>query len=162
MPIASSPSACASCEEPRSLGGVVPRVLDEGARAEVVAGDPQSVGFRDRTGFARRAPVIVAAELELGVAGVAQHLERAGHVELVVGQQVAHHEHLDADAIERDVAARAEAIVLVVAAVTATVAVSRGRARNRTQRADSCRTAGGTDEPATGQCAPVGHLESPP
>jgi hypothetical protein len=55
------------------------------------------------------APVVVADDLELGIAGVGQDLEGAGHVELVVGEQVANGEQRDADAVERGVTALAEA-----------------------------------------------------
>ena len=85
----------------------------------MVAGDLQPVGLRELADLRRGAPVVVAAELELGKAGVGQDLERARHVELVVGEQVADGEQLDADAVERDVAALAEAVVLVAAAMAA-------------------------------------------
>jgi hypothetical protein len=87
----------------------------------VVAGDLQSVGVRELAHLGRRALVVVAADLELGIAGIDQDLERARHVELVVGEQVADGEQLDADTVERDVAALAEAIVLVAAAMAAAV-----------------------------------------
>ncbi|HET9737247.1 MAG TPA: hypothetical protein VFP78_03930 [Solirubrobacteraceae bacterium] len=105
-----------------------------------------------------RAAVVVAAELELGVAGVAQHFKRAGHVELVVGQQVTHREDLNANAAERDVAARPEAVVLIAVAPAATVAmVGPGETRIRAERPHRRRSAGGTDEAPTRQRAPDDH-----
>jgi hypothetical protein len=65
----------------------------------------------------RAAPVVRAADLDLGVPGVGEHLEGAGQVELVVRQQVADREQLDADPVERQVTAAGAMPVVVVATV---------------------------------------------
>jgi hypothetical protein len=125
----------------------------------VVADHPQSVGLGEQADLSRRAPVVVAAELELGVAGVGQDLERARHVELVVCQQVPNGEHLDPDAIVRDVAALAEAVVVRALSTAATVTVvGPSETRVRSESAHRRRTAGGTDEATTSQSAPVDHF----
>jgi hypothetical protein len=106
-------------EDLRALAGVVPGVLDDGPGAEVVAGDLEPVGVGELAHLCRRPPVIVTADLELGVTRVRQHLERAGHVEFVVGEQVADGEELDPDPVQRDVTALAEAVVLAAIAFAA-------------------------------------------
>ena len=146
------------CEETGSLARVIPGVLDQGAGAEVVTGDPQTVGFGELAGLRRCAAVVVAPELELGVAGVPQHFKRARHVELVVSQQVTDREDLDADAIERDIAALAKAVVPTALATPAAVAIMGPReTRNRPERPHRRRAAGGTNEAAASQRAPVDH-----
>ena len=89
----------------------------------MVAGDPQPVGFGEPAGLGRRAAVVVAAELQRGVAGVGQNLEGARHVELVIGQQIADGEHLDPDPVRRNVAPPAKAVILVVPAPATAVTI---------------------------------------
>jgi len=123
---------------------------------------------RQREELGRRAAVVVAADLDLGVAGVAQHLERARQVELVVGEQVADREQLDPDPLERQVAALAEAVVLVVVpvAVPAPVVVvpasCQRRSAQRPQRPDRRRPAGGAQEAAAAQAALVVAIDHVP
>ena len=44
---------------------------------------------------------VLAAKLQRGVAGVGENLERARHVELVIGQHIADGEHLNPDPLRR-------------------------------------------------------------
>ena len=103
-------------EDLLALGGVEPGVLDHRPRAEVVAGDAHAEAFGDLAHLLRRPAVVVAAQLDLRDAGVGEHLERAGQVQLVVGHQVAHGERLNPDATQRNVAGAPEAVVLVTVA----------------------------------------------
>jgi hypothetical protein len=141
----SRPSACASANNLLALGRVVPGVLDQRPRAEVVARDAQAVALGDGADLLRGPVVVVAAELDLRDPRVGEDLADAGEIELVVGHQVAHRKRLHADPVERDVAATPEAEVLIA---VASVPVRAGHARERTQCPD-CRRATGCAQQAT-------------
>jgi len=89
-------------EEFLAFGGVVPGILDQRPRTEVVAGDAHAEALGDLAHLLRRPAVVVAAQLDLGDPRISEHLERPGEIELVVGHQVADRERLSADARQRE------------------------------------------------------------
>src|ERR687895_1033295 len=108
------------------------------AAGHVAAFGLQPVLVRERPELGRGPPVVGPADLDLGVARVGEHLERPGEVELVVGEQVADREELDADLVERYVAATGAPPPVVVVA-TAARARHSGHRPERPERRGSAR-----------------------